>query len=122
MDELMISTTQMNGLMVVTVRGELDIVGKPLLCTRIDDALRTGDGPLVIDLSGVSFIDAQGLSALMVSRRHATELNRSLTLAGVSAAVRRLLQLTKLEDSFAMMPSPDTVSPPDARDLFARMQ
>jgi anti-sigma B factor antagonist len=122
MDELMISTMQMNGLMVVTVRGELDIVGKPLLCTRIDDALRTGDDPLVIDLSGVSFIDAQGLSALMVSRRHATELNRSLTLAGVSAAVRRLLQLTKLEGSFAMMASPDTASPPDARDLLARMQ
>ncbi|SNT63829.1 anti-anti-sigma factor [Streptosporangium subroseum] len=122
MDELMISTAQMNGLMVITVRGELDIIGKPLLCTRIDDALRTGDGPLVIDLSGVSFIDAQGLSALMVSRRHATELNRSLTLAGVSAAVRRLLQLTNLEDSFVMMASPDTVSPPDARDLLARMQ
>ncbi|MFC7642911.1 STAS domain-containing protein [Streptosporangium lutulentum] len=67
MDELMISTMQMNGWTVVTVRGELDIVGKPLLCTRIDDALRTGDGPLVIDLSGVSFMDAQGLSALMVS-------------------------------------------------------
>ncbi|WP_371784201.1 STAS domain-containing protein [Streptosporangium subroseum] len=122
MDELMISITRMNGLMVVTVRGELDIVGKPLLCTRIDDALRTGDGPLVIDLSGVSFIDAQGLSALMVSRRHATELNRSLALAGVSAVVRRLLQLTKLEDSFVMMAPPDTVSPSNARDLLAWMQ
>jgi anti-sigma B factor antagonist len=120
MDALVVSTARKNGLVVLAASGELDIVGKPLLCRRVDDALHAGDGRLVIDLSGVSFIDAQGLSALVVSRRHAIKLNRSLTLAGVPAAVRRLLQITGLEESFAMMASPDTVSPVGALDPVAQ--
>jgi anti-sigma B factor antagonist len=111
---LVVSTVWMNGSTVVAARGELDIAGKPLLCAQVDDALHTRDGPLIIDLSEVSFIDAQGLSALVVSRRYATELNRSLTLAGTPALVRRLLQLTGLEDGFAMMASPDMADPVDA--------
>jgi anti-sigma B factor antagonist len=122
MDALVVSTARMNGLVVVAARGELDLVGKPLLCRQVDDALDAGDGRLVIDLSGVSFIDAQGLSALVVSQRHATELSRSLTLAGVPAVVRRLLQITGLEGSFAMMASPDTVNPAGARVPLARMR
>jgi anti-sigma B factor antagonist len=121
MHALVVCTARMDGLVIITARGELDMVGKPLLCGQVDEALRAGDGELIIELSGVSFIDAQGLSALVVSRRHATELNRSLTLAGVPAVVRRLLQITRLESGFAMMAWPDTTSPVGTLDRVARL-
>jgi anti-anti-sigma factor len=112
MDALVVSTARRNGLVVVTARGELDIVGKPLLCRGVKDALHAqGDGLLVIDLAQVSFIDAQGLSALVLCRRYAQVLNRALALARVPAVVRRLLGITALDNSFAMVAWPQLAGP-----------
>jgi anti-sigma B factor antagonist len=116
MHALVVSTTRRNGLVVVTARGELDIVGKPLLCRCVADALQAqSDGLLVIDLAQVSFMDAQGLSALVVSRRYAHALNRALVLARVPAAVRWLLGITGLDNSFVMVALPQAIgSTPEA--------
>jgi anti-sigma B factor antagonist len=107
MDSLVVSITRLNGLVIVTAAGEVDLVGKPLLYGCVQAALQTyRDGLLVIELSAVSFMDAQGLSALVMSRQYALEHDRSLTLAGVSPAVRRLLQITALSSSFPQMAGP----------------
>ncbi|GAA0393023.1 hypothetical protein Acor_63190 [Acrocarpospora corrugata] len=91
----------------MTPAGEVDLVGKPLLYGCVRAALRTHhEGLLVIELSAVTFMDAQGLSALVLSRRHAVRHQRALALAGVPDAVRRLLQITALSSSFTLMAWP----------------
>ncbi|MFI9561644.1 STAS domain-containing protein [Nonomuraea endophytica] len=104
MDVLVLSTAWLNGFVVVSAAGEVDLIGKPLLYGCVRAALQTHpEGLLVIDLSAVSFMDAQGLSALVLSRQHALHHQRALALAGPSAAVRRLLQITALSGSFPLM-------------------
>jgi anti-anti-sigma factor len=115
MDALVLSTARLHGFVVVTAAGEMDLIGKPLLYGCVQAALRAHhDGLLVIDLSAVSFMDAQGLSALVMSRRYAIQHQRGLALAGASTAVRRLLQITALSGSFPLMAWPKAQNSDDA--------
>ena len=79
-----VSSTPNGGLVV---RGELDVDG----AAALRDALAAHDsGPVALDLSGVSFIDSRGLSALL-RLRHA---NPELTLENPTREARRLFELT----------------------------
>lgn len=103
MGTVQVSVRRVDDQLVVTVVGELDIVGRLALCAKVNEGLDAAVGQVVIDLSGVSFMDAQGLSALVVSRARALALDRGLVLVGVSAAVRRLLEITRLDASFGLI-------------------
>jgi anti-sigma B factor antagonist len=51
---------------VVTVVGEVDVLTAPRLLAAVSDALeRAGSGPVVVDLSEVSFLGSAGLAALV---------------------------------------------------------
>lgn len=108
MGALALSTARLNGFVVVAATGEIDLVGKPQLCACVQQAFsQAGDDPVVIDLSGVSFMDAQGLSALLDCRQHAGQLSRVLALAGIPLAVLRLLEITSLNNSFLVVALPE---------------
>jgi len=83
------------------VAGEVDANAAPtlteaLLADRIDI-----DGPnLVIDLAGVDFIDSSGLAVLIATRRRVDDLGGELMLRRPSRTVRRLLEITHLDELF----------------------
>ena len=84
---------------VVTVSGDLDLATVP----RLDDELAgvlAGDHAverLVVDLSGVDFVDSSGLTALIKSNRRAKEDGLAFVLRSPSERVMRTLKLTQLE-------------------------
>lgn len=78
----------------VAVSGELDIATAPRFSARLGELLRRGcPRELVIDLSGLSFIDATGLRALTELRRRVEQQQAVLVLAGVPAQMQRVIQL-----------------------------
>jgi len=56
-----------------------------------------GEPCLVVDLSEVDFMDSTGLYALVVAYRQAREVGSSLCVARAQPAVRRVLEITKLD-------------------------
>jgi anti-anti-sigma factor len=79
----------------VALSGELDMAVAFRLETEIDRLLATpGIRTLVLDLADVSFVDSAGLGALLSIREEATRVGIGLTIARVSALVRRLLDVT----------------------------
>jgi anti-anti-sigma factor len=79
------------------VSGEIDIESREVLEQAID---RLEQGPvvdLVIDLSGVTFVDSQGVSLLVHLHRVLQEAGASLTLVQPSPAVRNILELTGID-------------------------
>jgi anti-anti-sigma factor len=76
----------------VTVSGDLDVVGAPLL-RGLRSRLPHG-GDLVIDLSGVTFIDCAGVGALVTTHRQTQARGGSFRLANVPPTVQRVLELT----------------------------
>jgi len=78
----------------VAVLGELDIATVPRFSARMGELVRRGHvRELVIDLSGLTFIDAGGLRALTELRSRVERDGAVLVLDGVPAQVRRLIAI-----------------------------
>ena len=60
---------------------------------------------LVLDLSGVEYIDSAGLSALLLAQRQQTHHGGDVRIAGARDEVRSLLVLTALDRVFPMYPT-----------------
>jgi anti-anti-sigma factor len=82
----------------ITVAGEIDMAGGPLLDSAISQC--EGDGPLVIDLAEVSFIDSSGLRSLLEASRRARARGSVIQLRQVGPEVARLLDITGTTDQF----------------------
>lgn len=80
---------------VVRLRGELDIAS----AGKLRDALtRLADSSVVVDISGVSFLDAGALSALLAARRDVQAKGSELTVRGAQGLVRRVFEITELTE------------------------
>ncbi|SEG73148.1 anti-sigma B factor antagonist [Thermomonospora echinospora] len=90
---------------VVAIEGELDIASAAALREKLFAEFRRARAAVVLDLSGVSFCDAAGLSVLVAARRRARLLGLSLSLAAPRPSMSRLLQITGLQRSFDVCPT-----------------
>lgn len=97
------------------VVGDLDLESAGSLSAAIKQA-SVPDLPLVIDLAEVEFVDSSGLRALLEAREWSAQHNRRLLLSGLSAQVRRLLDLTQTTALFELVPNGDEepAAPPTA--------
>ncbi|GAA1546150.1 hypothetical protein GCM10009827_077850 [Dactylosporangium maewongense] len=82
---------------VVSLAGEIDMSTVQRLATTVDEILG-GDAPqrVVLDMSGVTFCDSQGLGTLVVLSRKATMAQSYLVLTNVGAFLIRVLDITGL--------------------------
>jgi anti-anti-sigma factor len=74
----------------------LDAATVGVLRNCLDEAIRSGAGPLVLDLSAVQTVDAIGLGMLLGVERRASGADRQLLLRDVPPRVARLLRATGL--------------------------
>jgi anti-sigma B factor antagonist len=87
---------------VVTVSGEIDLATQGQLRNRLNDLVVAGQVDLVLDLSGVSFVDSTGLGALIGTRRRVHAFHGSLALVIPDESVRKVFTITGLEKVFAI--------------------
>jgi anti-sigma B factor antagonist len=81
---------------LVSVEGDVDINSAPLLQHRLMHLLgRNGPG-LLVDLSGVTFIDCFAIRLLAETRRRAEGRLCSIRFVALSEPVERLAELTGL--------------------------
>lgn len=87
----------------VTVSGELDLGSEPVVVQMVTQAVAQDSGRrIVIDLTGVTFIDSSGLRALLQCRDNAQRRARLFALrVGENARVRGLLRLAGVEGWFS---------------------
>jgi anti-sigma B factor antagonist len=100
--DLMLAVRRQDGCTIVTISGELDISCAHALREQLLGVLGTQGGRLVADLSGVTFCDASGLSALAAACRRARLLGGVLCLAAPSVPVTTVLRLTSSGPRFGI--------------------
>jgi anti-anti-sigma factor len=89
------------GMVRVTVLGELDLQTEPVLVAEVDAALAAGPaGRVVVDLTGVQFMDSSGLRALLMCRDRARAAGSTLLLAVETGPVTALLDMAGVGDWF----------------------
>jgi len=85
------------GTFILTVSGELDAATRD----RVTAAAATdtnGARECLIDLSGVTFIDASGISGLLNFQRHLRRRDATVTLVGVRPEIERVLRIAGVDD------------------------
>jgi anti-sigma B factor antagonist len=85
----------------LAVRGELDLAAAARVVLAGQKVLTGHIGKtLTIDMSGVTFIDAAGIGALIAIRNHARLNDNLIALTEASPCVLRILNLTGLTAAF----------------------
>ncbi len=79
-DNLLLSSESLEGAVVLSLRGELDIASAPLLSRHLRTAQATGPDRMIIDLSELGFIDSRGLHELLRARQRSSHNHCRLSL------------------------------------------
>lgn len=93
--------TERDGVIVVGVRGEIDLANAHVLQTVLDRATHDGR-PVVVDLEKTSYIDSTGLH-LLVKARSASRTH--MVVAFRSELISRIFSVLSLQDLIAVYPS-----------------
>lgn len=94
-----------DGRTVVELRGELDVSNADDLRERLLAIIgEDRASSLILDLSGLSFMDSTGISVLVAAERRAHELGGTFFLADPQKIVARVLHVTSLDRHFRIYP------------------
>lgn len=88
---------------VVVVRGELDLYTSPRVKQQLHDEMDAGARDVVVDLSGVDFIDSTALGLLIGVLRRLSEEKGRLTVVATTKPVLRVFAITGLDKAFTIV-------------------
>lgn len=94
--DLRLRTRPLNDITVVEVGGEIDLHSAPQLRAEL---IKAGEGTaprVIVDLTGVTFIDSTGIGVLVGALKRVREAQGTLVFCGAQSRVRRVFEITGL--------------------------
>jgi anti-anti-sigma factor len=101
MEDVWLSSGSRGGSMVVTIRGDLDIVTSP----KLDDCLtelQASHSKIILDVSAVDFLDTSALAVIVGHWKQAEASGGLLALAGARYKYTKTLWITGLADRLTL--------------------
>ena len=100
-----LDVTESDGWAVVAVTGELELATAPRLRQQVVSIIGGGRSHLIIDLSGVDFVDSVGLGVVVGALKRARTHGGDLLVVGVAERIRKLFEITRLDEIIDLYPS-----------------
>jgi anti-sigma B factor antagonist len=94
----------------VAVRGEVELATAPALTAALEEGIRRSSGAFVIDLVAVDFLDSSGVACLVRARALLGRDDRALALVCPPGSVRRVLELTGIDELVPVYGSRDELT------------
>jgi anti-sigma B factor antagonist len=85
--------------LIASLHGELDLAGAPTLRDALDAALKKDPDSLVVDVSGLTFLDSCGLAELVRARKR-LPVSSQLVVRRARPNQRRIFSITGLDEVF----------------------
>jgi anti-anti-sigma factor len=95
---------------VIWLRGEYDLASVRALSETMSGAIARREDTIVLDLSGVEFMDASTIGVIINSRNELELQHRSLTLRAPSKVARRILEICCLAELLDPSPGDSTTA------------
>lgn len=92
-------------MVVLRVRGALDLALSPMLGQVTDRATRLGARVAIVDLTGVDFLASRGMAELLRAQVRLREHGSVIRVVAADRVVLRPLMLTRLIDEFDIYPT-----------------
>lgn len=103
--QFQVVTESSDGAATVAPVGELDIATADRLSEALQALTLASGDRLVIDLSGVGFMDSTGLRILIAANRRATEGSYELVIVTGDSPAKRVLELTRMDEHMQVVPA-----------------
>ena len=87
---------------ILDCSGDVDLHSSPRLRAALLAAIKTGGPSVLVNLSGVAFIDSTGIAALVEGLQVSRQTRTSLGLFGLRPNARSVLELAHLDKVFAI--------------------
>ena len=89
---------------VLPLEGEIDLHVSPRLENSLGSIIKKRPDHVVVDLSGVTFIDSSGMAVLIRAMQNMKEYGGRLTISGLNENVRSIFELARLDQIFVIDP------------------
>jgi anti-sigma B factor antagonist len=89
---------------IIEPAGILDGTQAETFREQVDAALASGTEKLLIDLSGISFVDSSGLGALVMVLKKVRAAQKEMYVCSINDQVRMLFELTSMDRVFQVLP------------------
>ena len=109
---LLLESRESGPWMVVQPKGEIDLYTAPRLKEELSSLIEEGRSRIVVDLSGVEFLDSTGLGVLIGTLKRCREADGELVLAGARETADKVLRITGLDKVFRIHASADEATAP----------
>lgn len=104
-----VKSTQKQNIGIIRVEGEVDMFTSPGLRDKLLPFFERKIKGIIVDLSGVSFMDSSGIATLVEGLQWSKRVNKAFVLTGLGTNVMNALCLTKLETVFTIEADTDAV-------------
>jgi len=92
-----ISVRRVDKATILDLTGDIDMSNSPELRKALLHEIRDSRAPrVVLNLSGVKYIDSSGVASLVEGLKASRDMGSSLVLFGLSNSAREVLQLSRL--------------------------
>lgn len=102
-----IELLEANGVVTLKPEGEIDLHASPLLRSKLRELAASAAPVLLVDFSGVEYIDSSGLATLVEYVRDAGPSGGKLALFGLKPKVKMVFELVRLNELFTIVESRD---------------
>ena len=93
---MQIKNSNDKGVLVLSLFGRLTMDSEELLVERVKKVADGGARRLLVDLSGVDYVDSHGLGQMVAAHNLLGSLGGQIRFAGVSSKLQALLEMTHL--------------------------
>lgn len=107
-DNVVSERVEPGGHVVVALRGEIDLAVAAAVLDRLLSAANRSTARLVVDATGVTFLDSSGINAFVRARDRTAALGGSFHLVATQQVVLRVLELIQLDRALHLVPDVQT--------------
>lgn len=93
---------------VVLPSGEIDLNASPVLRQELKRVQTARPERLIVDLSGVPYMDSSGVATLVEAMQIARKNSTRLVLCGMQDKVRSIFEIARLDTVFTIAPDSQT--------------
>lgn len=104
-DTLKVKWDARGPVVVVAPAGDVDLNASPTLRQALKQVQSTKPQTLVIDLSGVPYMDSSGVATLVEAMKIARDQRAKMILAAPTARVKSIFEIARLDMVFKIVPS-----------------
>jgi anti-sigma B factor antagonist len=100
--ELHAKVKEKGGFPVIELKGEIDLSTSPYFKEKVYEVIESGKKDIIINLSGLDFMDSTGLGVLVAALKKATMEGGSIRLVCNKKSIIKVFTITGLDKVFSI--------------------